>query len=249
MDHAKELFLGILGHDLRTPLAAVMMGATMMLTQEGADWSHARTASRILSSGTRMEDIIRDLLDFTRGRLGGGIPVTREEMDLDALLRQNIDELSDLHHRCSITFASSVPVIGRWDRARLGQVMANLIGNACQHGAAGEAVTVALRLENDTAVVSIHNKGTRIPPQYLKNVFEPFRRLGADKTANRASNSVGLGLYIAKAIVTAHHGTIDLASNKDGTTFTVRLPLGLQDDATEPRPDTADSRSRVRETS
>lgn len=229
VDHAKELFLGVLGHDLRTPLAAMMMGATVMMTEEGADWPHAKTASRILNSGTRMENIIRDLLDFTRGRLGGGIPITRDEMDLDALLRQNIDELAASHGRCRISMSSPGAVIGTWDRARLGQVMANLIGNACQHGAAGELIEVTLAVDGDAAVVAIHNKGAMIAPQHLKTIFEPFRRLGADKPPDRRSTSVGLGLYIAKAIVSAHHGTIAVSSTSDGTTFTVRLPRHAPD--------------------
>jgi signal transduction histidine kinase len=107
--------------------------------------------------------------------------------------------------------------------------MANLIGNACQHGAAGQPVDVTLSVEGDTAVVAVHNKGPTIPQGQLTKIFEPFRRLGTHKTQSRTSDSVGLGLYIAKTIVSAHQGTLDVTSTEDGTTFTVRLPLRAAD--------------------
>jgi signal transduction histidine kinase len=157
VDHAKDLFLSVLGHDLRTPLGAVMMGAMLLLTEERSDWAHARTAQRILTSGERMDEIIRDLLDFTRGRLGSGIPLDRADTDLEELLRSSIDELTTAHTRCQIALTPG-PVHGDWDRARLEQVTANLIGNACQHGAQGEPVEVRLTTDRDTAVVAIHNK-------------------------------------------------------------------------------------------
>jgi signal transduction histidine kinase len=224
VEKAKDLFLGVLGHDLRTPLAAVMIGATLMMTREAADWAHAKTAARILRSGTRMDEIIRDLLDFTRGRLGGGIPVSRHEMDLDALLRQCVDELGGAHHRCPITLASPGPSIGSWDRARLGQVLTNLIVNACQHGVEGAPIEVTLGGDDASASVAIHNQGKMIAPSHLNTIFEPFRRLGANRATDAASSSIGLGLYIAKTIVAGHHGTIAVASTTGGTTFTVRLP-------------------------
>lgn len=174
-----------------------------------------------------MEEMIRNLLDFTRGRLGGGIPVTRDEMDLEALLRQSIDELAAVHDGCSIKLASRGPVGGTWDRARLGQVMSNLIGNACQHGAAGEPIDVSLTVDGDTAVVAIANKGTMIEPQQLDTIFEPFRRL--EQSDRARSSSIGLGLYIVKAIVTAHQGTIAVQSSPQATTFTVRLPRNPPD--------------------
>ena len=175
VDHAKELFLGVLGHDLRTPLGAIMMGATVLLTQEQPDWAHARTAQRILSSGERMDEIIRDLLDFTRGRLGSGIPVDRADMNLDELLRGSIDELAAAHPGCRIVLVSPGSVHGEWDRARLEQVIANLIGNACQHGAQGEPVEVTLTADHEAAVVEIHNQGPMIEPRDLNAIFEPFR--------------------------------------------------------------------------
>jgi signal transduction histidine kinase len=231
MDRAKDLFVGVLGHDLRSPLAAILMGATAMITEEGADWSHAKTASRILRSGMRMEEMIRDLLDFTRGRLGGGIAITPDEMDLDALIRQSVDEISATHSRCTITLASKGAVVGMWDRPRLSQVLSNLIGNACQHGSAGETVEVTLASDDESAVVTIYNRGPVIPAEHLRSIFEPFRRLAIDQRPNR-TNSVGLGLYIAKEIVSSHHGTIEVESVEEGTTFTVTLPrAGIADAA------------------
>ena len=97
VDRFKDVFLGVLGHDLRKPLGAIMMSATVLATQEGPEWQHSKTAARILSSGTRMERLIRDLLDFTRARLGAGIPITCTEVDLEAECRRTVDEIAAFH--------------------------------------------------------------------------------------------------------------------------------------------------------
>lgn len=222
VDHAKDLLLGVLGHDLRSPLGAIILGATMLLTESGPDWPHAKTASRILNSGSRMEAIVRDLLDFTRGKLGGGIPVVRAEMDLEPLLQQSVDEIGAFHPRCTIELESPGPVVGVWDRDRLGQVLANLIGNACQHGGDGLKVHVTLGADEEAATIAVRNGGATIPAEFLADIFEPFRRLAP--TTTRKSDSVGLGLYIVKALVTAHEGTIAVTSSEGSTTFSVRLP-------------------------
>jgi signal transduction histidine kinase len=234
VDHSKELFLGVLGHDLRNPLGAIMMSATVMMTEEGPDWRHLKTVSRILRSGTRMNEIIADLLDFTRTRLGGGIPIVREDMDLETVCRQAVDEITAFHPGSVVHFEASGPLRGQWDKGRITQALSNLVGNAYQHGAENTPIAVTLRGEASGVVLTVHNEGSPIAPEHLGDIFNPFRQLGPGRTKSAAKDatSLGLGLYIVQAIVTAHQGTIQVESTEAGTIFTVRLPR----DASPARP-------------
>jgi signal transduction histidine kinase len=171
-----------------------------------------------------MDGMIRDLLDFTRSRLGSGIPVARAAMDMSMVCGQTVDEIMAYHPRCVVQLESSGDVRGEWDSARIAQALSNLIGNAYQHGAPDTAVTVGVRGGPQDVSVSIHNQGSAIEPGKLKDIFDPFRQLKPDAAKSHDLRSAGLGLYIAQAIVTAHDGVIDVASSERGTTFTVRLP-------------------------
>jgi signal transduction histidine kinase len=227
VDSSKDLFIGVLGHDLRNPLGAIMMSATVMMTQEGPDWPHLKTVSRILRSGTRMDEIIGDLLDFTRTRLGSGIPVVRAEMDMETVCRQTVDEITAFHPGCVVHFEASGPLRGEWDTGRIGQALSNLVGNACQHGLENAPIEVTLRGEPDQVVLTVHNKGPVIAKRDLQDIFNPFRQLDPGRAKSKNPSSLGLGLYIVQAIVTAHQGTIDVESTERGTTFMVRLPRDI----------------------
>jgi signal transduction histidine kinase len=221
VERLKDVFLGVLGHDLRNPLGAIMMSATLIMTKEGPEWEHSRTAARILTSGTRMEGLIGDLLDFTRARLGAGIPLTRSDVDLAAECRKTVDEIAAFHPGCNVSFQATGELRGRWDSARIAQALSNLLGNAIQHGAKHRPIGVTLRGEAERVVLSVHNEGRPIPKRHLNDIFNPFRQLDPE----HATSNVGLGLYIVEAIVTAHGGTVDVESSGDvGTTFTIRLP-------------------------
>jgi signal transduction histidine kinase len=226
VDRSKDLMLGVLGHDLRNPLNAIMIGTTSILTQEGPDWPHAKTASRIINSTTRMDEMIGDLLDFTRARLGGGIPVVLADMDVEMICRQTVDELTAFYPQCVVTFEATGPLRGNWDRVRIGQVLSNLLGNALQHGTKTCPIDVVLRGHEDRVVLTVHNHGVRIEGNDLREIFDPFRQLKTDRTGSKSAGSIGLGLYIVQAIVLAHGGTISVDSTERGTTFTVCLPRG-----------------------
>lgn len=225
VQRSKDLFLGVLGHDLRNPLGAIMMSATMMIRKEGPSWAHLKTASRILGSATRMDEMIRDLVDFTRTRLGNGIPVELDHaVDLEEVCRSTVDEIAAFHPNCRVSFEASGELRGAWDAGRMAQALSNLVGNAYQHGSPDEPIEVVVRGEPDRVVLSVHNKGTAIAERDLRDIFDPFRQLDPSRARSKEARSLGLGLYIAQAIVSAHDGTIGVESGAGGTTFTVLLP-------------------------
>jgi signal transduction histidine kinase len=227
VDRSKDLFLGVLGHDLRNPLGAIMMSASAMLQKEAPDGRHSKTIGRILESGTRMDGIIGDLVDLTRTRLGPGIPVECADMDMGTVCRQTVQEIVAFHPDCVVHFEASGPLRGQWDSGRIGQALSNLLGNAHQHGPKNAPIEVALRGEPERVVLTVHNQGPAIAKHELQDIFDPFRQLEPVRGKSRDARSMGLGLYIVQAIVAAHRGTIDVESTERGTTFTVRLPRSI----------------------
>ncbi|MDQ3389575.1 MAG: sensor histidine kinase [Gemmatimonadota bacterium] len=227
LDHSKEMFLAILGHDLRTPLGAVLTSAQFMLeTQELTEPSLTLT-SRIASSSTRMVHMVGDLLDFTRSRLGGGIPIERADMSMGKVVHDVVDEIGAAHPLQAIHVEARGALEGAWDAARIGQALTNLIGNALEHGSDGTSVTVETRDDDEEVSIAIHNHGPSIPAGQLNGIFNPMK--AREPSGNTATSgpwgNLGLGLYIADRIVTAHNGRIDVESSEEGgTTFTVHLP-------------------------
>ncbi len=235
VDRSKDLFLGVLSHDLRNPLGAIMMSATVMMTTEGPDWPQQKTAARILNAGTRMDGLIGDLVDFTRTRLGSGIPIRRLAMNMETICRQTVDEITAFHPHRAVNVTASGDLHGSWDSGRIGQALSNLCGNAFQHGTDNAPVDVAVRGEADHVIVAVHNKGRVIPKDQLHDIFNPFKQLDPNSKKPTDARSIGLGLYIVQAIVVAHEGTIDVESNEGGTTFTLRLPRAPSPTTEHPR--------------
>ena len=226
LDQSRELFIGILGHDLRTPMGAVITSATFMMDLGELEEPYLTLTSRIASSARRMQRMVDDLLDLTRSRLGGGIPIERDWMSLDDTVHEVVSELAATHAEPAIEVSASGDVRGRWDRERVSQVLTNLIGNALQHGAHDTPVTVSVNGGNDDVAIAIHNHGVPIPASMVPRIFDPMKLRQTDGSrAAGASLHLGLGLYISERIVTAHNGSIDVESSASaGTTFTVRLP-------------------------
>ena len=230
VEQAKETFLAILGHDLRTPIGAIYSSATFMLETGELEEPHRTLVARMAGSAKRTVTMVGDLLDLTRGRLGGGIPVERVETNLGKIVRDVVNEISAANPGASIrvdTRGEHGEQRGEWDAARLSQALGNVIGNAVQHGAAGTTVSVAMRGEGEAIAVEVHNRGTVISPDQLDGLFNPMKsHRSPQPTAGRGpTGSLGLGLYIAERIVSAHGGRIDVQSSEaDGTTFTVHLP-------------------------
>lgn len=228
LDQSKELFLAVLGHDLRTPLGAILTSARFMLDIGELKEPHLTLTSRIASSSTRMVQMVGDLLDFTRGRLGGGIPITRAPMSMRRVVHEVVNEIAAAHPDRALEVDARGEHRGEWDCPRISQALTNLIANAVQHGSAGTKVTVALRGDEAETTIAVHNRGPAVPPDLLDGIFNPMKiRETAGNAANAGpSGSLGLGLYIAERIVTAHGGRIDVRSSEaDGTTFTIHLPV------------------------
>ena len=225
LDQSKEMFLAVLGHDLRTPLGAVIMSSQFILDTGELKEPNLTLMTRIVSSARRMNRMVGDLLDFTRGRLGAGVPIVRAEMDIGAVAHQAVEEMTAAHPESILEIDTSGELRGEWDAARISQVLTNLLGNAVQHGSAKAPVSVTVEGDAKEVVLRVHNSGPAIPSSDIPALFSPLKRLGPGKAPARDSSSLGLGLYIAKQIVTAHGGTIDVeSSDAAGTTFTVRLP-------------------------
>jgi signal transduction histidine kinase len=225
LDRSKEIFLAILGHDLRTPLGAVLMSSQFMLDTGDLVEPNLTLTTRIAHSARRMNEMVDDLLDFTRTQLGSGVPIERAQMDMAKVVRHAVDEIEAARPQTLFEMSTLGDVFGEWDEARMGQVLANLLGNAAQHGAAGSPISVRVFGELDHVSIEVHNFGNAISASEIYGIFSPFKRLKAGVSMERDSSNLGLGLYIADRIVKAHSGTIDVTSDVDtGTFFTVRLP-------------------------
>ena len=226
LDQSKEMFLAILGHDLRTPLGAIMMSAEFMLETQELKEPHLTLTTRIARSSKRMNQMIAALLDFTRSRLGGGIPIVRADMNMGKIVHDVVDEVSAAHPHQTIKIDARGALQGQWDCPRISQVLTNLIGNALEYSAGSTIATVGVHGDDKEVTIAIHNRGEVIPADQLNGIFNPMKRSEAgNAAAGGASGNLGLGLYIADRIVHAHKGRIDVESTEEhGTTFTVHLP-------------------------
>jgi signal transduction histidine kinase len=225
LDHSKEMFLAVLGHDLRTPLGAVLMSSQFMLDTGDLVEPYRALASRIAHSATRMNGMVSDLLDFTRTQLGSGVPIVRAETDLAKMVRNAVDEVGAANPDRSFEMSTSGNVVGEWDEARMHQALTNLLANAAQHGAAEWPISVHMSGEPEDVVIVVHNFGKVIPSSEIFGIFSPFKRLKEGVPVERDSSNLGLGLFIADRIVKAHGGTIEVTSAAStGTFFTIRLP-------------------------
>ena len=226
LEEARDLFTGVLAHDLRNPLGAIIMLSEVLLGAEGLDSQHTKAAARIRTSGNRMAKMIGDLLDFTRARLGTGLHISPVPMDLARHCKAVVDELQAFHP--DSVFALDFPgdLRGTWDPPRLEQLLSNLIGNAIAFGRPDAPITITARREDEDIVLSVHNEGKPIPADAQATIFDPLTRAAATEDRDRSpADGLGLGLFIANQIAKAHGGSISVnSSQKKGTTFTVTLP-------------------------
>lgn len=225
LEEARELFLGILGHDLRSPLQAVR-GAAEVIAGEEMRQYNALMAATILSSASRMQHLITDLVELTRVRLGNGIDIQPQPKDLKVICTAVLQEMRAIYRERNFVLQGPGAVMASVDEARFSQVLSNLVGNAVQHGDGDKPVTITVQQSDAATTIAVHNEGTPIPAETIPRIFEAFvQGLQKRKSVNTSTASLGLGLYIAHQIVKAHGGTITVSSSADaGTTFLISLP-------------------------
>ena len=210
--------IGILAHDLRNPLAAIVNGANLLTRVPEASDRARRIAEQINRSADRMTLMIRDILDFARGRFGAGIPLNRQPTDMAVLSQRVVDEIQTCHPAARIEVETAGKLTGHWDPARIEQALSNLLANAVQHGGSNVKL-IACGDELDQVIVTIRNAGRQIPHEQLPGLFDPFKK-------PHSPAGLGLGLFIVREIVRAHDGSVAVTSSSDGTEFTFRLPRG-----------------------
>jgi signal transduction histidine kinase len=192
-----------------------------LMRESGGDPKLQKSAERLYKSGTRMRQIIEELLDMSRARLSGGIPIERRSVDLLALARTAVAEAEGSHPDRKVELRCDGDMQGQWDAGRLEQVLSNLLGNALRHGAKDRPIVLRLDGEPDFVNISVHNGG-HIAPELLPRVFEPFQ---TSRASRGQGDGLGLGLYIVQQIVLSHAGEVDVRSDPtEGTTFSLRLP-------------------------
>lgn len=197
LDNSRELFLAMMSHDLRTPLGAIIGWADVMVNAEELPKTLREGASHILNSGERMNALLGDLLDFTRSRLGSGIPIVRADMDVANVARHTIDEIAALHPKHVVKLEATGKLQGKWDEGRVSQALSNLINNAVRYGSDTTPIHVTLRGDAEEVVLAVQNRGPVIRRNELDKIFDPMHRGAGDQPVEPTTN-LGLGLYMCR---------------------------------------------------
>ncbi len=223
-EHAvlREQFIAVLGHDLRTPLSSISAGGRVLL-KTPLDAKSVSIVGLMLNSVKRMAVLIDNVLDFARGRLGGGLTLHRTDaVHLEQVLAQVVDELQSAWPDRLVEFDAALSTPVSCDGDRIGQLLSNLVSNALTHGTSNTPVRVSATSDSGSFELEVNNQGEMIPAALIDRLFQPFVR--ADAQQNK--QGLGLGLYIANEIARAHGGTLRATSTPEVTTFTFRMPLG-----------------------
>lgn len=222
VDQARNLLLGMLGHDMRSPLQAVQHTA-MYLSQLNAGAEVSQAASILISSGASIKALVDDLVDFNRTRLGLGIKIAPAPVDIGAVFAVKLEQLRTAHpgHRVELDVTGEVR--GAWDGRRLQQVLGNLVENAIKHGAGGAPIRVVVVGRETDLLFRVCNRGPVIDRHTIAQLFDPLTR-GPQSAGTQDDTGLGLGLYIAREITEAHGGEIEAQSDETETVFAVRLP-------------------------
>ncbi len=224
---SRDMFLAVLGHDLRGPLSGIEMSAVLLASNGLSDAARQKAAARIKRASREMNRLITDLLEYTRTRLGAGIPIERSACDLGPVCEASLEDIRAGNPAQQFVQRVSGDLNLQADAARMQQALSNLLSNAVQHGSLTSPVSLTADGEVDAVVLKVCNSGDPIPSDALQAIFEPLVRAPNATSAahERSKTSLGLGLFIVREIVLAHGGTITVESSiADGTVFTIRLP-------------------------
>ena len=217
----REQFIAVLGHDLRNPLASISAGARILQRHTKGE-TETRVLQMMQATVMRMSGLIDNVLDFARGRLGGGITLSRDaNRPLEPVLQQVVDELRTTMPDRVIESDFRIEAPVNCDRSRIGQMVSNLLGNALTHGSADTPVKVSASTDNGMFELWVANAGEPIPDAAMAHLFLPFFR----GQVRASLQGLGLGLHIASEIARAHDGTLTATSTAEETRFTFRMPL------------------------
>ncbi|MFL5263844.1 MAG: ATP-binding protein, partial [Anaeromyxobacteraceae bacterium] len=221
----QEEFVAVVGHDLRTPLSAIQLTVKTLFAGLTPTEAQARKVGRVFNCVDRITEILHTLRDFSQARLAGGIPLATDRVDAGRLAQRAVAEAEAAHPGRAFEVSLEGDLAITADGGRLLQVLANLLGNAVQHGSPDRSVTVGVRGEGAAIVIDVHNDGPPIPPALLPSLFEPFRQGDASRAHAGTTGSMGLGLFIVQEVVHAHGGMVSVDSRAErGTTFTAVIP-------------------------
>ena len=225
-DRTRNTFLAILSHDLRSPLTTMTMAGALLSRPSADPSSSVQIGARVARSAATMTTMVNDLLEFARTQLGGRMPVTPSLGDIGEICKRAVEDASAAHPKCKFQLSTTGEMIGDFDAPRLAQLFSNLLNNAAQYRSDDQPVTITACGDADTTVVKVTNFGRQIPADSLKAIFDPLVQLAmSDDHKAPNATSIGLGLFIAREIASAHGGTIGAESSlESGTVFTVRLP-------------------------
>lgn len=221
VEQSRNLLLGMLGHDLRSPLQTILVTAEY-LSALNAGEKVSEAAARLIRSGASMNALLNDLCDFNRTQLGLGINVDPNHVDLANVVADIVDQLRAANPDRRIDLEVKGNMLGIWDGSRLQQLLSNLVLNAIRYGAPDKPVRIVVTGHDTEVRLAVINSGAAIDGQTLERMFDPLTR-GPDAKDDKTSG-LGLGLYIASEIAKAHQGTIDVRSDQSETAFDVRLP-------------------------
>ena len=221
VNQSASLFMGVLGHDIRNPLGTISLSAEL-LSRSGE--FNAKAVRQILESARRIQGLIDLVVDYSRAQSAAAMPIDTRPGDLAALFRKLVEETRSRHPSHTVLLESKGDFAGEWDERRMGQLLSNLLENAIQYGARTEPVSVRMNGDATQVRLEVHNFGRPIDEANRRRIFEPRTR-GTAVDEQRAPNGLGLGLYICREIVKAHHGTLTVESGADaGTSFVVSMP-------------------------
>jgi signal transduction histidine kinase len=228
VERARNLLLGMLGHDMRSPLDTILMTASHLAALNAGE-QVSLAAARLIRSGASMHALLDDLVDFNRTKLGLGLKVVPSDIDLASVVADEVEQLRGAHPNRRIELAATGDTRGRWDGARLQQLLRNLVSNAIMYGSPNTPVRVALRGEEAGVRLEVTNSGPTIDPSALSQIFDPLKRGSAQCDSHDARGGLGLGLFIVREIAEAHGGEVEVRSDGGETTLAVRLPRRNRD--------------------
>jgi signal transduction histidine kinase len=228
VERARNLLLGMLGHDMRSPLNTIRMTASYLAALNAGE-EVTEAAALLIRSGTSMQALLDDLVDFNRTKLGLGVNVVASEIDLAAVVADELEQLRGAHPDRRIELTAAGDNRGRWDGPRLQQLLRNLVSNAIRYGFPDTPVRVALRGEEAEVRLEVTNSGRPIDPATLGQIFDPLKRGPAQGDSQHARDGLGLGLFIVREVARSHGGEVEVSSCGGETTFAVRLPRHKQD--------------------